>query len=126
VLAVNMAVFVGYSVRGVRGALVAALAVILPSFVIMLVLAMGLARFGSNEWAARIMRGVRPAVVALIASPVVATARAAGVTYRTVAIPIVTALVVWGFSLSPIYVIVAAAAVGVLMMNLNHNRNKNS
>jgi chromate transporter len=113
VLAVNMSVFTGYQLRKVRGSLVAALATVLPSFVVMLCVAMGVAHWAGNEWAVRIFMGVRPAVVALIAVPVLTTAKAAGITYRTVAIPVIAALLVWGVGLSPVYIVLATAAGGI-------------
>ena len=113
VLAVNMAVGAGYRLRGVRGSLTAALGVILPSFVIMLCIAMGLARGLGGEWAERILMGVRPAAVALIAVPALSVARAAGVTIRTAAVPIAAALLIWIGGVSPVCIVLAAVAGGI-------------
>jgi chromate transporter len=123
VLAVNMAVFTGYSLRGVCGALVAALAAVLPSFVIMLLIAMGFAVWSGNQQTARILMGMRPAVAALIAVPVLSTAKAAGITYRTAIIPILTALLIWGVGLSPIYIIIAAIIGGIAAKKLVPKKN---
>ncbi|GHU95324.1 chromate transporter [Bacteroidia bacterium] len=114
VLAVNMAIFAGYRVRGMRGGLVAALATVLPSFVIMLLIAMLFVRYGQQAWVTKVMLGVRPAVVALIAWAVVSTAKTAGVTLRTIAIPIAVALLVWGLGVSPVYIVVAFALGGIV------------
>ncbi|MDR1226942.1 MAG: chromate transporter [Prevotellaceae bacterium] len=114
VLAVNMAVFAGYKVRGVKGSVVAALGATLPSFVIILAIAIFFTGFKDNPVVERIFKGIRPAVVALIAVPVITTAKAAGITYKTVVIPIVVALLIWLLSVSPVYVVAAAAAGGLI------------
>ena len=56
--------------------------------------------------------GIRPAVVALIAAPVFNLARKAGVTLRTVWIPILAALLIWLLGISPVLVILIALAAG--------------
>jgi chromate transporter len=114
VLAVNMAVVVGYKVRGVKGSVATALGTTLPSFVIILAIAMFFAEFRDNPTVERIFKGIRPAVVALIAGPVITTAKAVGITRKTVAIPVVVALLIWLLSVSPIYVVAAAAAGGLM------------
>lgn len=69
VFAVNISIFVGYKLYKVGGSLVCALATILPSFVIMMLIAMFFARFQDNEVMIRIFNGIRPAVVALLLFP---------------------------------------------------------
>ena len=66
VFAVNISIFVGYKLHKVKGSLVCALATILPSFVIMMLIAMFFALFQDNQVMIRIFNGIRPAVVALI------------------------------------------------------------
>ena len=66
VFAVNISIFVGYKLHKVKGSLVCALATILPSFVIMMLIAMFFAHFQDNQVMIRIFNGIRPAVVALI------------------------------------------------------------
>jgi len=112
ILAVNMAVFTGYKLRGVRGAVCAAVGAVLPSFVIILLIALFLRDFRNNETVIRIFKGIRPAVVALIAVPVLRLARQAGISWKNVWVPAVCAAAVWLGHLSPVYVIVAAALGG--------------
>ena len=59
VFAVNISIFVGYKLHKVSGSLVCALATILPSFVIMMLIAMFFARFQDNEVMIRIFNGIR-------------------------------------------------------------------
>ena len=81
VFAVNISIFVGYKLHKVIGSLVCALATILPSFVIMMLIAMFFARFQDNEVMIRIFNGIRPAVVALILFPCISAVRALHLKY---------------------------------------------
>ncbi len=114
ILAVNMAIFSGYKLRSYSGAAVAALGAVLPSFVIILLVAMCFRDFRQNPWVERIFCGVRPAVVALIAVPVFRLARSAGVTLRNSWWPVLCALTVWWWKVSPVYVVMVAAVGGYL------------
>ena len=97
ILAVNISVAVGDKIRGNRGSIVAALGTILPSFLIILTIAIFLTPdlIKNNETINTIFKGIRPAVVALIIAPVITSAKAAKIGWKTVAIPIVTALLIW-------------------------------
>lgn len=97
ILAVNISVAVGDKLRGMRGATAAALGTILPSFLIILCIAIFLTPdlIKNNETLSAIFKGVRPAVVALIIAPVISSARAAGIGWKTVWIPVAVALLIW-------------------------------
>ncbi|MBP5315211.1 MAG: chromate transporter [Muribaculaceae bacterium] len=97
ILAVNIAVAIGQRLRGTRGSVVAALGTILPSFTIILVIAMFLTPdfIKTNATVESIFRGIRPAVVALIVAPVISAAKAAKIGWRTAAIPVAVALLIW-------------------------------
>ena len=68
ILAVNISIFIGYRLRGIRGSIITALGTILPSFLIILAIALFFHNFKDNVYVERIFKGIRPAVVALIAS----------------------------------------------------------
>lgn len=114
ILAVNMAVFVGYKLSRLRGAVVCTLGAALPSFAIILAIALFLHNFRHNPLVERIFAGIRPAVVALIAVPVFTLARAAGVTWKNVWFPVLCALAVWVGKCSPVYIVLAAGVGGWL------------
>ena len=114
VLAVNMSIFVGYRLRGIRGSLVTALGTILPSFLIILAIALFFQQFKDNVVVERIFKGIRPAVVALIAAPTFSMARSVHLNRYTVWIPVVSALLIWALGFSPIWIIVGAGLVGYL------------
>lgn len=97
ILAVNISVAVGDRLRGVRGSIVAALGTILPSFIMILAIAIFLTPdvIKSDPTITAIFKGIRPAVVALIVAPVITSAKSAGIGWRTVLIPVTVALLIW-------------------------------
>ena len=63
---------------------------------------------------AAIFRGIRPAVVALIAVPTFRLGQRAKLNWFTVWIPIACALAIWALGVSPIYIILIAGLAGYL------------
>lgn len=114
IFAVNMSINIGYRLRGVRLALCMALGTILPSFLIILAIALFFHRFEDNATVQAIFKGVRPAVVALIAVPVFRLARTAKITLANVWIPVLAALAIWLVGVSPIFVVLAVCLGGLL------------
>lgn len=112
VLAVNMATGLGYRLRGLRGAFSAIAGNIVMPVLFIITLAMLFRHFRDNPFVERFFMGVRPAVVALIAAPVFRLAQSAKVTWATCWIPILAALFIWLFDVSPILVILAAVVLG--------------
>lgn len=108
IMAVNMAVLTGKKLGGFWGSFFAALGASLPSFIIILLVAVFFRAYQQNPVAVRIFKGVRPAVVALILVPAFTLARSAGVTKKTCWVPVVAALAVWALHISPVYVILTA------------------
>ena len=122
VIAINTAIFIGYKMKGIKGSLVTTLGSALPSFLIILAVAMVFTNFRDNLVVERIFKGIRPAVVALIAAPLYKMAKSAGVTWKTIFIPIVAVLLIWLAGISPIWVVISAIAGGVLYGMLKARR----
>lgn len=120
ILAVNIAVFIGYRLRGIRGSVVTALGTILPSFLIILAIALFFHNFKENAIVERIFKGIRPAVAALIAAPTFTMARSAGINRRNIWIPVVSALLIWLLGFSPVWIIIAAGVGGYLWGRCKH------
>ena len=114
VFAINIAIFIGYKLKKVRGALAATAGTALPSFLIILIIAMFFHQFSDNKVVAAMFRGIRPAVVALIAVPTFNLAKRAQLNIFTAWIPIVSAMAIWLLGVSPIWVIIAAGIGGFL------------
>ena len=112
-IAINTAVFVGYKIAGITGMIFTVLGSVLPSFFIILIIASFFVGIKNNVYVERAFKGIRPAVVALIAAPVIRLSQSAKINRKTVIIPIISAaLVVIG--ISPIYIIIAAAVLGII------------
>lgn len=111
-IALNTAVFVGYKYRGYWGAVSAVLGVVIPSFLIILIVAMFFASMRDNRWVDAAFKGMRPAVVALIVAPIVGLTK--GLHWVLIAVAAATALLVWYFGFSPIWVLIAGAIGGAL------------
>ncbi|MBQ8656560.1 MAG: chromate transporter [Prevotella sp.] len=114
VFAINISIFIGYRLRKTPGAIVAALGTALPSFLIILAIAIFFHQFEDNKVIAAMFRGIRPAVVALIAVPTLNLAKSAKLNRYTLWIPVVSALLIWLLGVSPIWIIIAAAIGGYL------------
>ena len=112
VFAINISIFIGYKLRKIRGAIATAFGTALPSFLIILMIAMFFHRFEDNPVVAAIFRGIRPAVVALIAVPTFNLAKSAKISWVNCWIPIAGALLIWLLGVSPIYIILAAGIGG--------------
>lgn len=114
VFAINISVFIGYRLRKTRGAICTALGTALPSFLIILLIAMFFHQFEDNKVVAAMFRGIRPAVVALIAAPTFNLAKSAHITLTNCWIPILSALLIWKIGVNPIFIIIAAGVGGFL------------
>ncbi len=75
VLAVNMSIFAGYRMRGLKGSIVATLGSIAAPFLIILIIAMLATSYQDNPTIIRIFKGMRPVVVSLIAVPTIELAK---------------------------------------------------
>lgn len=114
VFAVNISIFIGYKIRKMRGALSACLGTALPSFLIILLIALFFHQFMDTPWIAAMFRGIRPAVVALIAVPTFNLAKSAGISLVNCWIPISSAVLIWLIGVNPIYIIIIAGLGGYL------------
>lgn len=124
IFAIDMASHIGYKLRGVWGGIVGALGIALPSIIAIMVIAMFFQNFKDNEYVAKFFRGVRPAVVALIAAPCFKMAKTANITWRTAWIPVACAALIWLLGVSPIYIIIAAGLAGYFYGMLNSKLEK--
>lgn len=127
ILAVNIAVVVGDNLKGIKGSMCAALGTILPSFLMILAIAMFLTpdTIKNNDTLNAIFKGIRPAVVALIIAPVITTAKAAKINKITWIIPVVTALLIYSglpYISNPIVFIILGGLGGYLYYVINSYR----
>ena len=67
-IVVNIAIFIGNKLRGLKGSIVATLGSIIPPFIIILIVAMLFKNFQDNEIVIKVFKAIRPVAVALIGS----------------------------------------------------------
>lgn len=110
--ALNTAVFVGYQQKGWWGALAAVLGAVLPSFAIILVIAVYLTGFRGNRYVEAVFKGIRPAVIALIAVPFFNMLKK--LPWYFILLSCAVAAVICYAGASPVWFILAGAAVGTV------------
>lgn len=113
-LSVNISIFLGYRLKGVKGSIVATLGSVLPSFLIILLIAMFFAGYQDNPTVIKIFKGIRPVVVSLIAVPVINMAKKAKLNIYTGMLAVATALLVTFVKVSPIYILLVAGIFFIL------------
>ena len=124
IFAVNIAIFIGYKLKKFWGAFWMALGTILPSFIIMLAIALFFQQFKHIPAVETIYKGIRPAVVALIAAPTFKMAKSAKISRYNIWIPCVSALLIWLLDFSPIYVIILSGLGGYLYGRYKNKQNQ--
>lgn len=123
-IAVNSAIFIGWRVGGWRGVAGAVLGAVLPSFLIILAIAMVFAQWKEQPAIEAVFKGIRPAVVALIAAPLVKMGRAAKISWGTLIIPITAALLIWLGHVNPIWVILATIIITLIVVDIAERRRR--
>ena len=125
ILAVNMAIYTGHRLRGIKGSIVATIGAILPSFLAIIVIAMALSSIKDSEIVRRIFQGVRPAVIALILVPAVRMAeRSNGKTWWSWAITAASIFLVAFLNVSPIWIIITIIAGATAIVRIREGRRK--
>ena len=112
VMAVNISIFAGHRLRGVKGSIAATLGSILPSFLMILAIAMFFTAFKDNPWVEKAFKGIRPVVIALIAVPMIRMARSSCKTWWAWLLAIAALLLVAFLNVSPIYIILCVLVMG--------------
>ena len=111
ILAVNISIFLGHKLKGTKGSIVATLGSTLPSFTIILMIAMFFAGYQDNPTIMAIFKGIRPVVVSLIAVPMINMAKKAKLNFYTGSLAVITALLIIFMKVSPLYILLVVAVV---------------
>lgn len=124
--AVNIATYIGAETGGIGGAFLATLGVVLPSFIIILIVARFYEKFKENKIVRGCMRGLRPCVIGLIGAALVSLSMAVffpvGLTFASVTtysficsvVIFILMLILVFKKLHPIAIIVFSAVLGIL------------
>lgn len=114
-IAINMATFVGYETGGVLGAFVATLAVSLPGMILITCFALCFFHFYEKQGTQAIMKGLRPAVVGLIAAAAWQIGRVAVANWIAAGITVVAILLIAKWKISPVWLVIGSAIAGILL-----------
>lgn len=119
-IAINTATFVGFRTGGVLGSAVATVGVIVASFILVIIASHFMEKFKDSVMLKHALKGMRPALVAMIISATISTARTAYIPFDWKAIVIggVTLWLLLKTRLHPILTIVTAFGLGLLFYGL--------
>ena len=118
VIAVNVATFIGKKQKGVLGGIVATLAIVFPSLVIITIIAALIENFAELAWVQNALAGIRVCVCVFIFNAVLKLWKAAVVDKATLVIFAVVFLLAVFLDLSPILLVAAAAVAGIVLVQL--------
>jgi len=115
-LAINCATFVGYRTAGLKGAISAALGAVMPSFLIILAIAMFFTAIRENPIVEHVFAGIRPAVAALIAFAMVKLTKSMGVNFVNISVSVSVLLLILLLDFHPIVTIVICGVLGFFLL----------
>ena len=121
-LAVNISIFLGYRLRGTKGSIVATIGSILPPFLIILLIAMVFTSYKDNAAIQAIFKGIRPAVVALIAVPTIQMAIRQKLNVWSGLLALATILLIVLLKVSPIYIILVVGVAAAVLAKYREGR----
>ena len=123
-IAVNVAIFIGHKIAGIKGSVVATIGSVVPPFIIILLVAAVFTTFKDNTVVQAVFKGIRPAVVALIAAPVFRMAVKNRLNWITGSIAVAATILIAFLRISPIWIILTAIAGGIVLAAYRNDRNK--
>jgi len=126
-LAINSCTFIGYKISGVLGAILGLLGVALPSFIIIVIIAMAFSKFRNLYVIELIFKGINAAVPLLILVGVNSLAKVLDKTAVNIIIVIITVILSVFMNVNPVYLILVAAIYGIYINRNNTiDNDKNS
>ena len=122
VLAVNISLITGYKIAGFLGMFAGMLGAVLPSFFIVLFLSQILLAYGNHPIVVAIFNGVKPAITALILISVYRIGKSANINRYNFVIPLIVAILIKYFAVSPIVIIIATMILGNIFYMLKERK----
>ena len=114
-IAVNSSTYVGYKVAGFLGALLGTLGVLLVPTLLALIVSIYFNKFKHLKWVKWILKGIRPAVLGIIATACFTIGKVSFTDYKSVIIGILIFLGVYKFKLNPILAIIISGGLGLIL-----------
>lgn len=125
--AVNIATYIGNEIGGIFGAVCSTMGVVLPSFIVILIVAKFFEKFKTNKIVSGCMSGLKPAVIGLIGAAVISIGETVFVAEKAIgeifadiqtyiSAAIFAVMLVLAFKkVHPIIIILISAAVGIIV-----------
>ena len=114
IFAFNFAILIGHKIDKTRGSILCGLGTVIPSFLIILAIAISFSDYKDNEYVTKIFKGMRPAVVALLLVPLITTAKASHLTIMTGILAVAVALLITFVHINPVYIILAVGLSSII------------
>ncbi len=115
-LAVNTSIFLGYKISGILGALTALMAVILPSFFIILIIAIFFMQFRDNYYVNAAFKGITAAVPMLVLVGAISLSKGLSKNIRTILTITIALIALIFFNIHPVLVVVISGIYGAMFL----------
>ena len=115
-LAVNSSVFIGYRIGGFIGAIMALLAVVLPSFFIILIIAAFFMKFRDNYYVNAVFKGITAAVPMLVLVGAISLSKGLSKNIRTILTITIALIALIFFNIHPVLVVVISGIYGAMFL----------
>lgn len=112
---INMATYAGFRAAGWAGGIVATLSEVLPSMIVVYLLARALNKWHENKYVLQVLNAIRPAVLALILAAGWQIARESVIDYKTAGLLVFLVAAQHFYRKSAIVYIIFAAVVGIVL-----------
>ena len=122
IIAINVATFIGYRQKGVCGAIITTLGMVLPSLVIIVLIASVLQNFADNRYVAYAFAGIRICVAALIADVLFDLTRKNIQNWQNTLIFIGALVLLVGLSLSAVWIVIIAGMTALIFSEIRRRR----
>lgn len=116
ILSVNISIFAGHKLRGLKGSIVATIGTSLPSFIIILLIASLFTGYQNNPTIVSIFKGIRPVVISLIIVPMIKLAKKNNKDLLSWLISIGALIAVSFLNISPIYILLVIMVLTFIVM----------
>lgn len=125
IISINVATFIGYQQKGIKGAVAATFGIVMPSLIIITLVASVLKNFMDNRYVAYAFAGVKICVAALIADIIYDLAKKNIKNYMAAAVFIGALILMVAYNLSAVWIVIIAAVVALFSGEIKRRVKKN-
>lgn len=123
-IAINAATYVGYRVGGILGAVLSTLGVVIPSFLIITLIAFVFNKYMDNPIVKNAFWGIRIAVLALIIKALITMIKQCPKNYLSYTVAVLALIAVAFFNINALVVIVIAGVSGIIYQGIRRGEKK--